>query len=242
VIFFIFYYFFKQLNSVVLSEVVLIISVRTAVKNLILSLVLLGGMNTAIAGAMEDTQLLPWHFNASLGYVNYDDMVDSNVAIQRISGARDVFDYHGVAFGVELGVQTGLSSRLWANQAELDILGTSATEMVINPFVDVLGTATLPLDLLTNLPAKHLNIFTKIGIAYRQMHFDNQIIHRKVQISPEVQVGLSRSLSHQATVALAYQGIYASKTRLTVVNSASGSVDSIPSQNGALLIFAWNAA
>ncbi len=209
-----------------------------AVKKLKRSLLLSSAMsimNFSLAGTVAESLSLPWHFNASLGYVNYDDIVDSNVAIQRISGARDVFDYHGGAFGVELGVQTGLSSRLWANQTQLGVLGSSATEMVINPFVDVLGTAALPLD-------RHLNLFTKIGIAYRQVYFDNQVIHRKVQISPELQVGLSRSLSHQATLPLACQGIYANKKRMTVVSSTSGSVNSIPSQNGALLIFAWHAA
>jgi hypothetical protein len=71
------------------------------------------------------------------------------------------------------------------------------------------------------------------------------VIHRKVQISPEVQVCVSQSLSPHATVALAYQGIYAGKAGLVVnhtnPSAITGYVKNIPAQNGALVICAWNA-
>jgi hypothetical protein len=222
----------------------LIKNLRTHVKKLIVMLLLLGSMH-ALAGTMGEKKSLPWHFNATLGYVNYSDMVDANVAIQRIAGARDLFAYRNTTLGIEIGVQTGLSSRLWASQAELDVLGTSATEMVINPFFDVLGTVSVPLDLSSVIVIDDLSIFSKIGMAYRQMHFDNNMIHRKVQISPEVQAGLTQSLSPHASISIAYQGIYAGKSRLTInrtnPSAITGAVSSIPSQNGGLVIFAWNA-
>jgi hypothetical protein len=209
---------------------------------LLLSILCINSMHV-IAASMDSSgapkKPLPWHFNATLGYVNNSDMVDANVAIQRIAGARDVFDYHHAILGIELGVQTGLSSRLWASQAALDIIGIAASEMVINPFVDVLGAVSVPV-------VDNLGVFAKAGMAYRQMHFDSNIIHRKVQISPEVQIGVSHALSPQATIGLAYQGIYARQAGLTINNTnpaaVTGAVRSIPSQNGALLIFAWNAA
>ena len=63
-------------------------------------------------------------------------------------------------------------------------------------FVDVLGAVSVPV-------VDNLGVFAKAGMAYRQMHFDSNIIHRKVQISPEVQIGVSHALSPQATIGLA---------------------------------------
>ena len=59
-------------------------------------------------------------------------------------------------------------------------------------------------------------------------------------------MGLSKALSPHASIALAYQGIYASGVGLTVNGTnplfGTGAVKSIPTQNGALLILGWNAA
>ncbi|MCH9757018.1 MAG: hypothetical protein K0U37_07510 [Gammaproteobacteria bacterium] len=231
-------------------------------KKTLLTTMLLGSMNVT-AGTMESppSQALPWHFYATLGYVSYKDMVDKNVAVERIAASRDIFDYHDAAFGIELGVQTGLSSRLLTSQEKLDAMGGPAIQAVIATFLDVLGTASVPLSVLpavrnhmTQVPhsglivdfVEHTELFAKVGMAYRQMHFDRNSINPKVKISPEVQVGFSKALSSHASIALAYQGIYASGVGLTVNGTnprlSTGAVKSIPTQNGALLILGWNAA
>ena len=155
----------------------------------------------AMAGTMgppPPPKPLPWHFYATLGYVNYDDMVDKNTAVERIAASRDIFDYHDMAFGVELGVQTGLSSRLLTTQEKLDVVGGPAIQVVIATFLDVLGTVSVPLKLLpvarnhmTSVPhsapvidfVEHTNMFAKVGMAYRQMHFDRNTINAQVKIS-----------------------------------------------------------
>ena len=215
----------------------------------------------AVAGSMTSPNPLPWHFNASLGYVNYEGLVNDNVALQRISGARDLFNVQDVTFGIELGVQTGVTSRFRTTQTQLDVLGGSAIQGTINPFFDVLGTVMVPMKLtswvrehasnaheMTPIMAviENMNMFSKVGMAYRQMYFDRHTMNPKAQINPEVQVGLSKSLSPHASIAFAYQGIYAGHAGFSVRGAnpslAAGFVQSIPTQNAGLLIFGWNAS
>jgi hypothetical protein len=229
-------------------------------KKVIIIMALMSSMNV-VAGTMVSPNALPWHFNASLGYVNYEGLVNDNVALQRISGARDLFTFKDVTLGIELGVQTGVTSRFRTTQTELDALNGSAIQGTINPFFDVLGTVMVPMK-LSSLVREHasnvhdmtpimavienMNMFTKVGMAYRQMYFDRHTMNPKAQINPEVQVGLSKSLSPQASIAFAYQGIYARNPSLRVYGTnlltARGSVQSIPTQNAGLLIFGWNAS
>ncbi|MDF1645742.1 MAG: hypothetical protein P1U61_02005 [Legionellaceae bacterium] len=230
-------------------------------KKAVFASMLLGSV-VAVAGTVENaSKSLPWHFYATLGYVNYEDMVDKHIAIERIAVSRDVVSDHHVMFGVELGVQTGLSSRLLTTQEKLDALGGPAIQTVIGTFLDVLGTAAVPLKRLPGVHSyiaqvphsapivdavEHVDMFAKVGMAYRQMHFDRNTINAQAKISPEVQVGLSRALSLHTSIALAYQGIYASGVGLTINGTnplfATGAVKSIPTQNGVLLILGWNAA
>jgi hypothetical protein len=229
-------------------------------KKLIIIMALISSMG-ATAGSMAPPDSLPWHFNASLGYVNYEGLVNDNVALQRISGARDLFNIKDITFGIELGVQTGVTSRFRTTQAELDALNGSAIQGTINPFFDVLGTVMMPMKLssllqehtrdahaMTQVKAviDNMNLFTKVGMAYRQMYFDRHTMNPKAEINPEVQVGVSKSLSPQASIAFAYQGIYARGTGLIVNGTnplmARGSVRSIPTQNAGLIIFGWNAS
>ncbi|MDF1677877.1 MAG: hypothetical protein P1U32_04200 [Legionellaceae bacterium] len=229
-------------------------------KQLLLIVLLLVNMPVyaGTAGASEPERL-PWHFYATMGYVNYEDMVDKNVAIERIAGSRDFGCYRDATFGIEVGVQTGLNSRLLTTQDKLDVVGGPAIQAVISTFFDVLGTLSVPLHVLpilhkTGTPyakpvmdfIEHTDVFAKVGMAYRQMHFDRNTINPKVSINPEVQVGLSKSLSHHASVAFAYQGIYGRGVGLTVNGTnplfGVGAVKGIPTQNGGLVIFAWNAA
>ncbi len=207
---------------------------------------------SATAGTMDAPSALPWHFYATLGYVNYEDMLDKNVAIERIAGARDLFNTHNVIFGLELGVQTGLDSRLLTAQENIDALGGTTIQAVISTFFDVLGTIRTPVPALPALKKndfdfmKHADVFTKVGMAYRQMHFGSSAINPKVNINPEVQVGVTMFLTSHASISLAYQGIYAKGVGLRVngtdPRSATAHVQSIPTQNGGLVIFGWNAA
>ncbi len=212
-------------------------------KKLIMSIMLLGCMSALAGQVGDDPEAFPWHFFATLGYVNYDDMVDKNVAIERIAGSRDLFYHQAAVFGIEVGVQTGLNSRLLMTGEQRDILGGGPVQAVISTFFDVLGTARTPIDLAFT---KHTDAFVKAGMAYRQMHFDRDTINPKVEINPEVQLGVSKSLSPSSSIAIAYQGIYSHGVGLTVSRTSpfggTGAVKGIPTQNGGLLIFALNAA
>lgn len=215
-------------------------------KKLFLLLILFNSAN-AVAGTegIPPAKPLLWHFYATAGYVNYKDMVDSNVAIERIAGSCDFLSYGNSSFGIEVGVQTALNSRLLTTQEKIDILGGPAIQATIGTFFDVLGTLSGPVALPV-LDTEHTEAFAKIGVAYRRLHFDRDTIGVKVNIDPEIQVGLSKSLTPHASIAIAYQGIYGKGVGLTVngtspINSTA-SVNGVPTQNGGLLIFSWNTA
>ena len=195
----------------------------------------------SMTGTMESEPLspLPWHFNAGIGYVSYQGVLDSSTGLQRLAIARDVAQYEGVALGFEVGVQTGLDARLSLDSNQQDLLGGPAVQVNIRPFADFLVTAMRDICPIPNVAG-----FVKAGVAYRQMNFDRATLGSKTQISPEFQAGFSLFLSDKARVALGYQGIYTNTIKLRlngVVPDATGYANSIPSQNGALLTFTMNA-
>jgi len=232
-------------------------------KKLITTACLFGSLN-ATAGTVGPAEVMPWHFSTGIGYVNYNDMVDPNTTVLRLSAQRDLFDYsifnHATTFGIELGAQTGLDSRLQATQTLIDNLGGPAVQTIIKPFWDLLGTASMPLQMHESMKStmNHVpysqkamdwmadsNLLAKVGFAYRQMHFDRDTMNTKTQISPEVQVGMSKNLSKHVDIALVYQGIYSGSATLTTSGTnpvtATGNVSNIPMQNGGLLLMSWKA-
>ncbi len=222
-------------------------------KKVIIATALLGSMS-AMAGTMgpPPPKPLPWHFHAGIGYVNYNDMVDPNTTVLRIAGERDVFSFQDATFGIEVGAQTGLSSRLSVNETQIEAFGGPAIQATIKPFFDVLGTVMVPFNLpVMDTDAMSMNVlpetaavFAKVGMAYRQLHFDRGTIDGQSKINAEVQAGLSMPISRQASISLAYQGVYGGGTTLTVNGTppdATGRINSIPTQNGGLLMFTWNA-
>lgn len=233
---------------------------QEAMKKIILASTFLACMH-AHAGTMGTEKPLPWEFGVGIGYVNYMGMVDKNTTVQRLSAARHLFDAHTMHVGVEVGAQTGLSSRLLVSQALYSSFGNTAIQTTIQPFLDILGTVAIPLNFgqslsstLKNMPyhEKSARLFAatdvvaKVGVAYRQMHFDRDTINSKVEISPEIQVGLRKSLSRSVSIGLVYQGIYSSsRVGLTASSTnpliATGAVKHIPTQNGGLLFLGWNA-
>lgn len=219
------------------------------------SYVMAGSMATEPASSPES----PWGFSIAMGYVNYENMVDPNTTVQRLAVTRDLLTFDVLNVGLEIGAQTGLASRLLTTANNLDALGGPAVQTVIKPFFDVLGTISAPVrvgsSVKNTIPVKNthiastveyitqgftrLDVFAKIGMAYRQMHFDRDTINPRVRISPELQVGLNTFVSEKVSIALAYQGIYASDATLTTNGSglyATGAVKSIPTQNGGLVI------
>ncbi len=219
---------------------------------------------SSIAGTMADKQSMSWLFNTGIGYVNYEDMVDANTTVLRLSAAHDIFHYNiygsTARFGLEVGAQTGLDSRLMTSQTLINNLGGTAIQTVIKPFWDLLGTIALPIlvhdsfkssiqkipqheNLLDSLTS--LEVLAKFGFAYRQMHFDRDTIKPKYQISPEVQVGLSKVISKHMIISLVYQGVYSGNVGLITSSTnpllATGTVKNIPMQNGGLLLVGWKA-
>ncbi|MDF1757778.1 MAG: hypothetical protein P1U74_05730 [Legionellaceae bacterium] len=181
----------------------------------------------------------PWHANIGIGYANYQGLTYNTTGTQRIAVSRDFIKHKKIIFGAEIGLQTSLDSRLDLNDEQTELLGGTAVQVVIQPFGDLLVTATRDIE---QIPKSA--VYTKIGIAYRQMHFDRGTLSSKNQINPEVQVGISYAISQRASISLGYQGIYANTIKLHTQGNApdgTGYVSSIPSQNGALLIFTVNA-
>ena len=225
-------------------------------KKLMIATALLSSVN-AMAGTMgpPPPKPLPWHFHAGIGYVNYEDMIDPNTTVLRIAGERDIFTYEDATFGIEVGAQTGLSSRLRMTETQLEAFGGTAIQATISTFFDVLGTVMIPFNLpvmdtasmTMNVLPETAAVFAKVGMAYRQMHLDRGIINEQSTINAEVQAGLSMPISRHASISLAYQGIYGGSTTLHVLTysgvapDATGRINSIPTQNGGLLMFTWNA-
>lgn len=179
-----------------------------------------------------------WSYGGAGGLVFYDDMIenDGQTIVGRLFLARQIAQKNALNLGIEFGVQTGNDGRLSMNAAQNFDLGNVAVQTFIKPMADILLTAEKPLSQFSG----DMRVFTKAGIAYRQMHFDRDTINSLRKINPELQLGVSKNISADVMLNIAYQGIYSGNIDLSTNNptnvqgAGTGNVKNIPTQHGIL--------
>lgn len=196
----------------------------------------MGALFCCNAFAIEkDTTHLPFRAQASFGYSSIKDLEPDNTGLLRISIAQDLFAFRGSAIGLEIGGQTGYSSKLNLSPEQQLGLGGTALEAEVNPFVDLLATLRKSFNNDDSLTG----VF-KAGIAYRQVHFDRDTVAGLSKVNAEIQLGLEKMMGEHVGIAAAYQGILSSSPDLTISGpmfEQTGYVNHIPSQHGVVLGF-----
>lgn len=181
----------------------------------------------------------PWIFTGGLGYTKFQNAFenDGDTALGRLSIGKEFYRTDEMAygselaFGLEIGLQTGNSMRV-AIPPRTDILGGLIIQTEIKPELDLL--LTLRTNTLENYP-----IFMQIkgGIAYRQWQFEElDLIGNVSKVSPELQFGLGYLINDSAFITLSYQGIYGGSPEFVLnTSNFTVSVNNIPTQNAILL-------
>jgi hypothetical protein len=213
--------------------------------------ILLGAASIVVQAASYPPSFLPliqddssWHYSLGGGDTHYSDMFDNDgsTVFGRLSVSRDIKVIYGSIVGLELGVQTSSDMRLHMNPTQYFDLGEAAVQTFFNPMADLLVTTSKSLN-----AACWISGFIKAGIAFRQMHFDRDSMNDKRQVSPELQVGISKKISDKASIAIGYQGIFSGKIGLVTNNptaglgQGTGTVKNIPSQQGVLFTLTMSA-
>lgn len=201
-------------------------------------------------GPINNSEYHHWSVIGSLGYTWYEGAYqggidadplaqnaidDGQTALGRLAIARTLFDYSGLHFGAELGVQSGNTFRLGIPQATMDPIGGILPQATIKPMLDLLGTLSYQPD---NLPAFGL---VKLGVAYRRMQINDRVTFNDLsQAAFEVQAGIGMNISDRVNLSLNYQGVFNGNTTYTVNTVlGTGQVSNIPNQNGLLLSLAY---
>lgn len=192
----------------------------------------------ANAAAMPSMPANPWSFSGAMGYSNTSNMIvnDGQTAFLRLALGRYLMDSSGFKIGAELGAQTGSNSRLDVSGTNYSNLGGVAVQTTITPMVDLLLTARKKLS-----ESSKFSSYFKAGVAYRTMHFDRDTMNDLRKINPEVQVGVSMSLTSNACLSLGYQGVLSKNINLTTTTTGTGNVKNIPAVHGALMSVTYKA-
>ena len=185
-------------------------------------------------GTLQATESHRWSVTASLGDTNYQSMYsdDGQTVLGRLALGRELFAQKQFTFGLELGVQNGNSMRLNVPQATLDELGGLPIQSTVKPMLDLLVTANT-----LRLGTSEFFGQLKGGIAYRRWQFDDRTsINNLSNMAGEIQAGIGYPISQTTTLSLLYQGIFGGNPDFSVnATSATGSVSTIPIQQGVLL-------
>lgn len=200
----------------------------------------MGPIESKQAGAYLGAPL-PWVVIGSLGYTRYqnisDCIADGQTAIGRFAIGRELLNTRYSNFGLELGLQSGNTMRLDVSEAILDELGGMPIQTTMKPMLDILATVKIaPIDSL---------LFAQIkgGGVYRYWQFDGRNSVKDIsKINGEIQAGFGYSIGRLTAISLLYQGIYGSDPNFTLsATCPSGRVSALPTQQGVLLSFSFNA-
>lgn len=206
--------------------------------------VVIGALSfSSFAGTMGSISPPPapaglWGVTGSIGYTHYENMYrgDGNTALGRFALERQLYAGNTLRWGLELGVQSGNSMRVAANQVDTDALGGLPIQSTVKPMLDLLVTLKTTPFLIDSIYAQ-----VKGGAAYRRWQFENRdSINDLTQFAGEVQAGLGVPVSANFDLSLSYQGVYGGNPNL-VVNALNQTahVSTIPIQHGVLLGLTW---
>jgi hypothetical protein len=203
---------------------------------LVLFITLLTCSVSASANSFSNTDpsLLPWSLEMGLGYTHIQDMYksDGNTPIGRFGIAKELINYSVFHGGVELGIQSGNSSRPSVPQNILDQLGGLQIDSTIKPMLDLLLTARL-------YPSCDSSFFglLKLGAAYRMWQFTRTTVSDIREIDPELQIGVGMDMNQLFRMSLAYQRIFGenAKFNMSCPTCTTRIWGGIPSQNSVIL-------
>ncbi|MBI2785524.1 MAG: hypothetical protein HYX60_04130 [Legionella longbeachae] len=147
----------------------------------------------------------PWSITASTGSGNYQITASNrNTALGRLALANEMLLAGNIAFGLELGLQTG-------NRITLDI--TQETLNVLTKWISIPTTLAPTLDLLITTKSDPLgdsSFFAQLkgGLAYRHWRDDRLPFNDISQLAAEIQAGFGYPITALANLNLLYQGIF----------------------------------
>jgi hypothetical protein len=175
----------------------------------------------------------PWSIIFSGGYGKYQSLYRNNgeSALGRFAVSNEMMLTGDLAWGWELGVQTGHRLRLNISNETLVVLNWLPVRTALGPMVDLLITAkTDP------LAGSAVFALLKGGVAYRYWQVDNSAIKDFSQLTGEIQAGLGYPLTALANLNLLYQGIYGGDPNLKLnTYTRSGYISNIPTLHAVLL-------
>ena len=147
----------------------------------------------------------PWSVIASAGTGNYHvTSDDKNTALGRLALANELMLAGNIAFGLELGLQTGKRMRIDITKETLNtIKKLLPIQTSLSPTLDLLITSKS--DPLGNSP-----IFAQLkgGLAYRHWHETRTPLNEVSQLAGEIQAGFGYPITALASLSLLYQGIF----------------------------------
>jgi opacity protein-like surface antigen len=171
-------------------------------------------------------------------YTRYNNGIstDNTSFTKRLSiGEPALFSYKKWSLGVEFGIQDGHTQRLSMNATNYANLGSVAVQTTFKPFVDALVEVSHKFGKSDNAA-----VFAKGGVAYRQLYFDRDTVNSLHKYNPELQVGVRVNVKDNISIELGYQGIFGGNATFTTnAVTATGHLNKIPSQHGALLTVNW---
>jgi hypothetical protein len=133
--------------------------------------------------------------------------------------------------GAEIGIQSGNTMRLLANQGVIDSAGGLPIQTTLKPFIDLLGTFTCRF-------TDAFSFVLKGGCAYRQLQFEGRTSRRDSlqRINGEFQGGISYQLSRQVRIMTYYQRIFSGHTaEVQLEPNYDVTINCIPTQQGGFL-------
>lgn len=175
----------------------------------------------------------PWTVTASAGGGSYQylEQSTSKTAIGRLAVSSDFVLTGDLAWGLELGVQTGNKMHLAIPYQALALLHWFPVNTSLGPMLDVLVTAKSDPLIGSSFFAQ-----AKGGFAYRKWQIEQQTINDLSQIAAEVQAGLGYPVSSLINLNLLYQGVFGNDPNLIInPKSKTAHVTSIPSLHAVLL-------
>jgi len=162
---------------------------------------------------------------------------DGQTPFLRTDLSAKINDFHQVAVGAELGVQTGNNLRLSAPTALINEAGFLPLQATLKPTIDAL--ISLSTKLSPNLPIYGV---LKGGIAYRQLSLQNRTSQRDSirKVDGEFQAGLAVNMSKHATFSTFYQGIYGSRDAGVALSATNDvTLKHIPTQHAVMAGLAY---
>lgn len=140
------------------------------------------------------------------GHINGAYKQDGNTGLARVFLGLQLHQFNTFSLGIETGIQSGNSMRLYTNPVIIEEAGGLPVQASLKPIIDALITVKGRFN--TILP---LGYRLKGGLAYRQLQFENRNSARDTlnKFNAELQAGLGYSLTPNLALTAMYQGIYA---------------------------------